>query len=64
MGKINFKRVILGGLVRGVAFIIVELVVEGLVGLFGVSEGDLLLQVSNYIGTVFLLGAGVFFLMK
>ncbi len=31
----------------GVAFIIVELVVEGLVGLFGVSERDLLLQVNN-----------------
>lgn len=49
MEKINFKRVILGGLVMGVVFVIVELVVEGLVGLFGVSEKDLLLQVNSTV---------------
>ena len=47
MKRINFKRVIPGGLVMGVVFMIVEFVAEGLVCLFGVSERDLLLQANS-----------------
>lgn len=49
MSKINFNRVILGGLLTGVVFIIMEIVVEGLVSQFGINEGDLLLQASSNV---------------
>ena len=47
MGRINVSRVILGGLLAGVVFILVELIVEGIFGVFGVSERELALEVSN-----------------
>jgi len=50
MGKINFKRVILGGLLAGVVFIIIELILEGLVYLiFRLNESDLLMQTFDDI---------------
>ena len=49
MGKINFNRVILGGLLAGVVWIVVEIVVEGLVSLFGFNEKDLLLQATRNV---------------
>jgi hypothetical protein len=47
MATINMKRVLLGGLVGGVVFIVVELVLEGIVAFLGVNERDLLLEQSS-----------------
>ncbi len=50
MGKINFKRVVLGGLLAGVVFIFVEIILEGLVQLvFGINEHELAMQAFNDI---------------
>jgi hypothetical protein len=49
MGKINVSRVILGGLLAGVVFVLVEIIIEGIAGLLGVSEREMLLEVSDTI---------------
>lgn len=43
MGKINYRRVFIGGLIAAVVFIVTELFIEGLAGiLWGISETALL----------------------
>ncbi len=49
MGKINISRVVLGGLIAGLVFILVEMIVEGTFALFGLSERILILQASDNI---------------
>lgn len=50
MGKINFKRVVLGGLLAGIVFIIVEFIFEGLIqAIFKFNERDLAIQTFENI---------------
>jgi hypothetical protein len=47
MGRINVKRVILGGLVAGIVFVVAEMVIEGIAGFLGFSERDMALEASG-----------------
>ena len=44
MSKINLGAVLRGGAIAALTFVIVEFVLEGVVGLFGLNEADLLLE--------------------
>lgn len=48
MGKINMRRVLLGAVLMGVTFIVIELVIEGIIGIIGPKESEMLLEVAPF----------------